>query len=77
MSNFVKSINGLSKVWKLVLCIPGINLIWGIWRICVAVKNNSAIQLVLAIVMLFVGTTVLWILDIVFIILGNYPFWFK
>lgn len=77
MSNFVKSMDNLPRIWKIVLCLPVLDIIWAIWRICKSVERGNILELVLAILWIFAGSTVLWILDIVFIILYNYPFWFK
>lgn len=69
--------DNLPRIWKIVLCLPVLDIIWAIWRICKSVERGNILELVLAILWIFAGSTVLWILDIVFIILYNYPFWFK
>lgn len=62
---------------KLVLCLWILDWSWAIWRICKALENNDTLQLILAILWIFFGGTIGWILDIIFIILFDYPFWFK
>lgn len=77
MHNFLVAMDNLPRGWKLVLCLPAIDLIWAVWRIGKAIEHGSVLELILGIVWILLGSTFLWILDIVFIILNNYPFWFK
>ncbi len=74
---FTKAIDNLPRIWKLVLCIPVLNIVWAIWRILKSVEHGNILELILAILWIIAGCTILWILDIVWIILYNYPFWFK
>lgn len=65
------------KWLKIVLCFWVLDWSWAIWRIFKAVKSNNVLQLLLAVLWIFFGGTIGWILDIVCIILNDYPFWFK
>ncbi len=65
------------KWLKIVLCFWVLDWSWAIWRILKAVKSNNVLQLLLAVLWIFFGGTIGWILDIVCIILNDYPFWFK
>lgn len=77
MNSFLKGMDKLPRILKLILCLPVLNILWTVWRILKAVKHNNILELILAILWIIAGSTVLWILDIVWIILYNYPFWFK
>ena len=65
------------KWLKLVLCFWILDITWAVWRILKAVQNNNGLQLVLAILWILAAGTVGWILDIIWIIVFDYPFWFK
>lgn len=77
MDSYIKWMEKNPKWLKLVLCLWILDISWAIWRILKAVKHNSGLELVLGILWILFGGTVGWILDIVCIILNDYPFWFK
>lgn len=77
MKEFTNWMEKNPKWLKLVLCLWILDITWAIWRIAKAIENGSAVQLILAILWIVAAGTVGWILDIVWIILFNYPFWFK
>ena len=77
MASFVKSMDGLPRIVKILLCLPIVDIIWAIYRILGAIKNGNVLHLVLGILWIAFGGTVGWILDLVWIILFNHIFWFK
>ena len=77
MDSFVKSMDGLPRIVKILLCLPIVDIIWAIYRILGAIKNGNVLHLVLGILWISFGGTVGWILDLVWIILFNHIFWFK
>ncbi len=77
MDSYIKWMEKNPKWLKLVLCLWILDISWAIWRILKAVKHNSGLEFVLGILWILFGGTVGWILDIVCIILNDYPFWFK
>lgn len=74
---FCKWMEKNPKWLKLVLCFWILDITWAAWRILKSVKNGSMVQLILAILWILAASTVGWILDIVCIVLYDYPFWFK
>ncbi len=76
MSNYIKWMDGHSRLVKLLLCIWILDITWAVYRIGKAVVNKSALQLVLGILWILAAATVGWILDIIWIILFNKIFWF-
>ncbi len=77
MDSYIKWMEGLPKWLKVVFCFFILDWFWAIWRICKGVKANSAIQVILAILWIFFGGVILWILDLICIIVRDYPFWWK
>lgn len=62
---------------KLILCIWILDLTWVVYRIFKSFENGSFLQLLLAILWIFMAGTVGWVLDVIWIIFFNHPFWFK
>lgn len=77
MDSYISWMEKNPKWLKIVLCFWVLDWSWAIWRILKAVKSNNVLQLVLAVLWILFGGTVGWILDIVCIVLNDYPFWFK
>jgi len=77
MTDYIKWMEKNPKWLKIVLCFFVLDWSWAIWRICKGIKANSLIQIVLGILWIFVGGTVLWLLDIICILINDYPFLFK
>ena len=68
MEEFRKFLDELPIVLKIILALPFLDgIVYGIYRIC---KGTTA-GIVLGVLWVFLGASVLWILDIVFLALGR------
>lgn len=71
MNEFRRAVDGLPLLVKILLAIPIIDgIVYGIYRIC----RGDVPAVVLGIVWIFIGASVGWIVDIVFLVLGK-PVW--
>ncbi len=71
MKEFLNSIDNLPILVKLLLCIPAVHIIWGIYRIVSALNARSTAALIVHVILLFFEP-IMWIADLVMIILtGN------
>ena len=50
MADFIKWIDGRSKLVKILFCLPVIDIIWGVYRLLLAIKDKNWARLVLAII---------------------------
>lgn len=73
---FTSWLEGQSMVLKLVLALPVLDIIWGIYRIFKALQANDPVRIIIAILLIIPGTTVTWILDIIWILTQGNGFWF-
>lgn len=70
MKELIKQIDALPLIVKIILAIPALDIVWGIYRIVKAVDANNTVGIIVGIVLLFVPF--MWIADIIMIILkGN------
>lgn len=74
---FVKMMDGLPKWAKLLLSLPGIAIVWSIYRLVLSIVRKSVLQVILAIILLFAGPAIWWLLDFIFIIIKDRLFWFS
>ena len=69
MADFIKWIDGRSKLVKILFCLPVIDIIWGVYRLLLAIKDKNWARLVLAIIWIVIAGYLGWLLDLVCIIL--------
>lgn len=73
MKNLIKSFDDMPWVLKLILCLPVLDIVWAIYRICKGADTKNTLMLVVGILWLFVGTTITWIVDLVCTIVSKRP----
>lgn len=76
------AMNGLIKwfedapLWlKIIFALPGVDLVWGIFRIVKGAVKKDVKLLVIGILWVVLGFALLWIVDIVTIIIKKHPIW--
>ena len=71
----INSVKKLPLIVKLLLCIPAIEIFYGICRIInQASKKNNLIGVILAILTIIPGCAVMWIVDIIWVLWKGYAF---
>ena len=75
MKEFLKAIDELPYIVKLILCIPVLDIVWNIYRLVKSLdaKNNTGI--ILAVVMLIVGIPFMWVVDLVCMLMNKKIWW--
>lgn len=73
MKNLVKTFDELPLIVKILLCLPVLNLAYAIYRICKGAAEKNTAILVAGIVWIFLGTTILWVVDLICTIIYKHP----
>ena len=73
MKDIVKAFDNLPWIVKLILCLPIVNIVWAIYRICKGVSTNNTLMLVVGICWIIFGSVVLWLVDLVCTIVWKRP----
>lgn len=68
MNELLKAVDGLPLIIKVILCIPCIEIFYGICRVVKGVTKNDIVWIVLAILTIFPGAFFMWILDLVWVL---------
>lgn len=69
MKGFIKSVNSLPLIIKLLLCIPGIEIFYGICRVInQASKRNNGLMVLVAILTIIPGAAFMWLIDIIWVL---------
>lgn len=77
MDEFVKWMDDRSRLEKILLCLPIVDILWGLYRLFGAIKEKDWTRLVLAIIWVLWAGYIGWVLDLITIILTNHIFWFQ
>ncbi len=76
MEKFIKMMDDLPLIVKIILAIPMLDIIWNVYRLCRSIEKKNTLGIVLGIVViLFLSWNIVAIFDIIFIILKNTVWW--
>ena len=75
MKQLIKTFDDLPKIVKLILCIPALDIVWWIYRICKSLDKNNMVGVVIAVILLFVGIPFMWIIDLLCVLLKDNVWW--
>ena len=76
MKQFIKAIDDMPFIVKLLLCLPFLDIVWNIYRICKSADKNNTVGIVLAIVVLLLGSyTVVWLVDLICVLVNKKIWW--
>lgn len=75
MKEYIKSFDKSSKLVKILLAIPFLDILWVVYRLFKSIEKNNTIGIVLGILLLVIGIPWLWILDIITILLTDKVLW--
>lgn len=75
MQNIINSFDNLPLIVKIILALPGIDIIWVIYRLIRSIAKENLIGIIIAAVVLIVGFPWLWIVDILCLVGMNKVWW--
>lgn len=73
MKNLVNAFDNLPWLVKLLFCLPGLNILWAIYRICKGATTKNTLMLIVGILWVLFGTVILWIVDLICVIVFKKP----
>ncbi len=73
MKNFVKWMDNCPLWLKIIFALPGIDLIWAIYRIVKGAAYGKISLIIGGILWIILGWAILWLIDIVSIIVWKSP----
>lgn len=75
MKSFIKWMKEAPKLLKIIFALPFLDIVWNIYRLARSIDKNSVLGIVIAILLIVIGWSFLWILDLITIIVGNKVLW--
>ena len=74
MRDFIKTVNKLPLIVKLLLCIPVVEIFYGICRIINQAARKDILLLIVAILTVIPGAAFMWLVDLVCVLLRGHAF---
>ncbi|MDY3846337.1 MAG: hypothetical protein SOZ62_05495 [Eubacteriales bacterium] len=75
MKDLIKSLDSLPLLAKIILALPGIDIIWNVSRVMRSLVKGNNVGAVIAAVLIVVGIPFVWAIDIVTLLLYNKIWW--
>lgn len=72
MKEFIDQVNGLPLIIKLILCIPCLEIFYGVCRIINGIAKNDVLWIVLGILTVVPGAFFMWVLDLIWVLLKGH-----
>jgi len=76
MKNFIKSMDNLPWVLKIILSLPVLDLIWAIYRIMKGIDEKNTLKIIMGVLWIVIGTTIFWVADLICSIFFKRPILF-
>lgn len=76
MKSFVRAMDNLPLIVKIILALPMIDIVWVVYRLIKSISNENVLGIVLGVLLLFIGIPFLWLIDIISLIINNNVLWF-
>lgn len=74
MKSFIKAIDDLPLIVKIILCIPVLDIVWTIYKLFKSIEKNNVLGIVIAIILFFFAPFV-WLVDLITLLLKGQVWW--
>ncbi len=75
MKELVAAMDKLPKLVKIILALPGLDIVWNVYRLVRSIAKKSMLGIVLGIIWLLIGWSFMWVVDIITILLSDKVLW--
>ena len=73
MKDLIKIVDDLPWIVKIILALPGLDIVWAIYRIIKGYVKKDGVLLVIGVIWILLGWAITWIFDLVTTILYKHP----
>ena len=75
MKNLIKSFDQLPYIVKLILCIPALDIVWSVYKLCRSLAKNNVLGIILGVLTIIPGAAIMWLVDLVSLLLFKKVLW--
>ena len=65
MKDFISAMDKLPWILKLILCLPGLDIVWAVYRIVKGISAKKVLTLVFGILWIIPGVAIGWLIDLI------------
>lgn len=74
---FLKWMDGNPKWLKVILAIPMLQIVWGIYRVVKAIKKKNILFIIIGILLIVPGAALVWLVDMITLIVMDKILWIE
>lgn len=75
MKSFINGMDGLALWIKIILALPGLDIVWNVYRLVRSIDKGNVLGIVLGVILIIVGIPFMWLVDIISLIVANKVLW--
>ncbi len=75
MKDIIKAFDNLPTIVKVILALPGLDIVWAVYRLCRSIDKNNTVGIILGVLMILLCPVIIWILDIITLIAYDKVLW--
>ncbi|HRF70355.1 MAG: hypothetical protein K2P14_00350 [Anaeroplasmataceae bacterium] len=75
MKDLIKAFDELPLIVKVILCIPMLDIVWSIYKICRSVDKSNIVGIVLGVLTIVPGAFFIWIIDLLTLLVNGKVWW--
>lgn len=76
MKDLIKAMDKLPLIVKLILCLPALQIVWGVYRILRSLVKKNIFALIIAILLIAPGAAFMWLVDFLCVLFTKKVWWF-
>ena len=75
MKSFINRMDGLALWIKIILALPGLDIVWNVYRLVRSIDKGNVLGIVLGVILIIVGIPFMWLVDIISLVVANKVLW--
>lgn len=75
MKDIIKAFDNLPTIVKVILALPGLDIVWAVYRLCRSIDKNNTVGIILGVLMILLCPVIVWILDIITLVAYDKVLW--
>ena len=75
MKGLIKTLDNLPLIVKLILCIPLLDIVWSVYKLCRSITKNNVLGIILAVLTIVPDAAFIWLIDLLTLLLTGKVWW--
>ncbi|HIT61899.1 MAG TPA: hypothetical protein IAC38_00420 [Candidatus Caccovivens faecavium] len=75
MKDMINAFDNLPQWLKIVLALPGLDIVWAVYRLCRSIDKQNVLGIVLGVLMILICPIIMWLVDIITLVVYNKVLW--